>query len=967
MIRTHQQLISNRPEACFGAPGHRSGAGAERRGDSYGRSALAALAAGLAGLLLLLAGCGAGVEMTEREYLARATVFERQGDYSSAIIDYKNAIRVNPGNPEARWLLGSLYLKLKFGTAAEKELINARNTGLETQALSHAIAAALLLQGRFEDVLLEAGGIDEVDPTTLAVEQLVVRGQALVHLLRTEEAENAFREALERQPGHPGATLGLARVALESTAFTNGEALIREVLDEFPDHVDGLQLLGDLHRLRGERRSALDAYSRVLESDPAHIPAHLSRAVLFSQMGLFEQAGLDADAVRKYVPDYPLASYIKAVAEYGLKNYDSAERYLHDVIDIVPFHLPSIFLLSAIQFRNNRLQQAERNLRTVIDAKPEHTRAKRLMATVLLKAKKTDRALVYLEAMVEESPDDTQLLSLIGTAYIQNKDYAKATAAIEKAAELLPNDAAIKHRLGLIHIAAGRGEEGALVLNSTVRTETDQRAVNIILALSDAEAGNLEQAMAAANRLVASDVDSPLGYYIRGKVQLKRGARAQARADLERSQEVSGGYLPGLVLLAQLDIGDGDIEAAKARYDFVLKKNPANVVALIEMSRLLQRQGHMYAAADYLDRARHSMPGELLPQLLLAKAYLRLREYAKALAVCQDVADKDRNNPQVVEIVGLSYLGTGYVDDAVETFTNLVALLPAAAISHFRLAQALIEQKQIERAVESLDAALSADPKFVLGWDLLVKLYRDQGDLDGALERAQRRVVVFPDSSRAATLVGDIQMQRGDYQQAINSYVRGLGERTDRDLTLKLFEAYRLNREQEAGYTLLQEWLEQHPDDFPVRMVRSGAYLQDGLSDQALAGYIEVIEGNPTMVEALNNASWVLFARDDARAVEFAERAHKLAPDDAIVADTLGWILTHQGDAVSERALSLLKSAVTSLPHRPDIRYHWAVALHRAGRDAEAATELKTLLRTAPGFENQQEAEQLLAEVESKS
>ena len=94
------------------------------------------------------------------------------------------------------------------------------------------------------------------------------------------------------------------------------------------------------------------------------------------------------------------------------------------------------------------------------------------------------------------------------------------------------------------------------------------------------------------------------------------------------------------------------------------------------------------------------------------------------------------------------------------------------------------------------------------------------------------------------------------------------------------------------------------------------------------------------------------------KAREFAERAVSIAPGNASIADTLGWILLAQGD--TEKALNQLQAASAALPGNPDIRYHLAVALDRVGRTGDARTLLEQLLSSGTSFTSKADAEKLL-------
>jgi len=62
-------------------------------------------------------------------------------------------------------------------------------------------------------------------------------------------------------------------------------------------------------------------------------------------------------------------------------------------------------------------------------------------------------------------------------------------------------------------------------------------------------------------------------------------------------------------------------------------------------------------------------------------------------------------------------------------------------------------------------------------------------------------------------------------------------------------------------------------------------------------------------------------------ALTVAERAYQLAPNDANVADTLGWALVEAGQV--EKGLRYLREAKVRSPENPEIRDHLAEALKR--------------------------------------
>ncbi|MCY1375749.1 putative PEP-CTERM system TPR-repeat lipoprotein [compost metagenome] len=133
---------------------------------------------------------------------------------------------------------------------------------------------------------------------------------------------------------------------------------------------------------------------------------------------------------------------------------------------------------------------------------------------------------------------------------------------------------------------------------------------------------------------------------------------------------------------------------------------------------------------------------------------------------------------------------------------------------------------------------------------------------------------------------------------------------------------------------------------------RAGRYGDAGKNYQAL------LLQQPQDVSALNNLANIQLKLGDKTALQTAEKAHGLAPANALVIDTLGWAHHHFGQ--QDRALSLLRDARLREPANPEIRYHLAKVLAQTGRQGEAQEELREAMKTGRPFEGSREAEQLL-------
>src|SRR6185436_17677061 len=125
--------------------------------------------------------------------------------------------------------------------------------------------------------------------------------------------------------------------------------------------------------------------------------------------------------------------------------------------------------------------------------------------------------------------------------------------------------------------------------------------------------------------------------------------------------------------------------------------------------------------------------------------------------------------------------------------------------------------------------------------------------------------------------------------------------------------------------------------------------------------YRKVLESAPENVRALNSIAYQLgeYQRLPGEALKFAEKAAEIAPEDAAVRDTLGWVLYRKG--VYETALHHLKSAAAN-NSLVVAKYHLAMAYLKVGQGDLGEQTLNATLKADPALTEAVEARQILAE-----
>jgi Flp pilus assembly protein TadD len=167
-----------------------------------------------------------------------------------------------------------------------------------------------------------------------------------------------------------------------------------------------------------------------------------------------------------------------------------------------------------------------------------------------------------------------------------------------------------------------------------------------------------------------------------------------------------------------------------------------------------------------------------------------------------------------------------------------------------------------------------------------------------------------------------------------------------------------------AGLNVLQDWIRRNPKDVQAVQALAEAHLRSGNLKAARSAYEGLARQRPDDAGVLNNLAHLLALEGDPAALEYAERAHRNAPLDAAIQDTLGWLLVQRNEL--EAGLRHLREARLRDPQNPEIRYHLATALARAGRSEEARRELDEALKSRVAFDEREAAVALMSRLQNQ-
>lgn len=903
---------------------------------------------------LSLTACGTDSPET---MLASAKDYLAKNDAKAAVIQLKNALQSKPDLAEARFLLGKALLDEGNVSGADVEFRKAADLKYPADQLVPLQARALLLLGQTKKVIDDFGKVQLSSPESRADLQTTI-GNAYLVQGKPDAAKGAFDAALSSVSDYGPAVFGQARIKVSNRDLTGAVALLDSALEKKPKFHEARQLKGDILAFQGKPQEAQEAYRKILETRPDYLPAHISLISRQMESGRLDEAEKQFDAMRKIAPASPQTIYVQAELLYRQKKFKEAREAIQQHLRTVPDSVLGQQLAGAIEFELKSYVTAERYLHAVLSRTPELGIARRLLIASYLRSGQPDKALSVLQPILNKIDDNSNLLALAGEVFIQNGDTEKAGSYFAKAAALDPENKGKQTAVALSHLASGETDTAYRELEKIASADTGTRA-DMALVASQLRARKFDQALKSIDGLAKKQPDNPLIDNLRGTALLGKRDIDGARKSFEKALQKNPAYFPAAASLARLDLAAKKPEEARKRFEGVLAKDPKSSPALLALAELQARTGGKPDdVLATINKAVAANPTDVASRLALINFHLGAKEPKKAVAAAQDALGSLPDNPLLMDAEGRAQQAAENYNQALSVYGRLAALTPNAIQPYLRMAEIHVAAKDKAAAMQSLRKALSVKPDSIEAQRGMMMLDLDAGRTSNAIATARNIQKQSPKNPVGYLLEGDAHAVGKAWKEAANAYRNGIRQTGANELAIKLHAALSAQNVPGEADKFADSWLKEHSKDLQFRLYLAESATARKDYPVAIRHYRALLDNQPDNPALLNNLAWVLGQNKDPKAIDLAEKAYKLAPDQASIVDTLGSLLVAKGDF--DRGVELMKKAHSLAPNNPMIKLNLARALVKAGKNSDAKPMLDELATLGDRFSGSGEVNELL-------
>ncbi|MFL0796116.1 MAG: tetratricopeptide repeat protein [Cellvibrionaceae bacterium] len=845
---------------------------------------------------LALFSCGddAG-QRKAADHVSRSEAYMKQGQFRAAMIEARNAIKVDSGNPANTLALAKVYSSIGANRQIETLLLPMLKNSRDHVGL--ALAEAYVKLGKFVSAreLLET-----LKVSTPEQGQRVKRLTADVLMLEKnyEAALAVYADLLSEDPNSYHALEGRINVLIQSKQLKAAQQSVEELVTKHKENPSALYLAGYVaylvNSLELSESHLTNALIYLSETDillpvKSRVLRLLSRTL--TEQGRADEALVYSRLLAEANPDAYSAeqqfSSVMALIQEG--KFDEAQAALEELLEENPNSQSAALVLGLVRLEQGELDSAAELLGASIDVETAKSDIISTTVTAQVRAGQAKQALEMLDRALLAKPNDAKLLAMQGLLALNIKDRAKGGARnLQKALSMDPWRVRLRMALAKYYFSVQDSAQGLAQLRQAFKTKPDEWSVTESYLNYLLKTGNTQEAETVITQLAESYPKATKTRFLAAVVDTRTGKKAKAIKGLEALLG-DDAYAPARLLLAGLLSESGKLAAGQGQVEQLLEGAPDNMMALRFGTEMTVKAQGVDAGLEWLDGL-----GADESNILTVKALLLSRQ------------EKFGDALKLVE---------GVQESASEILKRVAVLV------RVQYASQLASEEQFESARQLLNEALSLSVKAksvrlaMLQLELKAKDY-DRADVLVAGLRGD-----YPNDPGVLMAKVDVLRLSQGVSEAYAYLDKHWSDKLPPRAGLELFRLARANNGRDLD-SVFQRWkaIASPKDTLPY--ITMGQYYQSSgnTPERAIEFYQQALSINGKQPVVLNNLAWLVKEKNIDQAVGYAEKAVSLAPKSAAILDTLGWLLHLKGEKSS--AIAKLEKALELAPENKEIAEH---------------------------------------------
>ena len=607
-------------------------------------------------------------------YWLNGIVEYAQGNYETARSWLERYMTAQPGNLEARKLLGATLIRLNAADDAIEVLAPAREAAPEDPQLMALLGSAFLQAGRHSEAVEQLESAERLVPEDAELLSRLALGQLATG--ETGKAEATFGSALDL--GLENSAVGhlIAMNHLNAGRFDEALALAKQLQARFPDSPLPHNLESAAHAGRQDIPQARAALEAALRLEPGMATARLNMASLDLREG----------------------------------KYDEASAIYKSVLQDDEGNIIAMSGLAELAQRQGRGEEALEWRRKAHEVDSAALAPGLAYVGALSASGDNEAATAVIKRMRAANPDQPELLSALGGVQLAEEKHKEAIASFTRLVEVTDGLPAARIRLAQAYQAAGETERARSELEAMARVKPVYPPAVVALSGLVAASDGIDAALALARPYAESDPERGWGHRLIGDLLMQNGRAAEAVPDYEAAwAKERSSNLAIALYRARSAAGQG--EAALTSLQEWLEQAPQDQLAQTALAEAYMRLGRIEDARETYWTLVEAETGNATVWNNLAWLSFEAGD-ERALELAERALLLEPGRPEIMDTLAWIQLQSGETSQALRLLKQATESAPDQPDIAYHYAVALHRSGRSAEAEPVLRRALETDQPF---------------------------------------------------------------------------------------------------------------------------------------------------------------------------------------------------------------------------------------------------------------
>jgi tetratricopeptide (TPR) repeat protein len=705
--------------------------------------------------LIVFAGvsCSRDPEVVKKKYLQNGNRYFEKGKYKEAYIMYRNALKKDPRYSEAYYRAGLTELRLGEPVAALRDMRRAADTDpnftnpdARAQEGNPVITAYVMNDSRppvLRDELRSVSSeLLKHNPKSAA--GLRLRGY--LKLIAEHDAHGAvedFRLADQITPYDPDIVLPLVQALQTVGQGAEAEKLAKALIEKHKDFIAIYDVMY-MSYLRANRNDDAEAILKLkAANNPKDAVYLLQLAQYYYRFNRHAEMQQTLDRLLSNRKAYPMAP-LQVARFYGAaRDYDEA------------------------------MKQLQEGARTDSEHKADYQKE---IAQVLVSENRKDEAVRLLEQILKANPKDERAQAMRSSLLIETGDPRQVQQAITELQAAVTQDSqnpVLRFNLGRALLAKNLIEQARVQFQEALKIRREYVPARLALAQLFIIDKQYASAVQTAKEVLDYDPRNLTARLVRTSALAAMGNSAQARSELAEAVAQFPTSAEAQLQLGVLDLAEKRFPEAEQRFRQVYHDHPADLRALMGIAETYTQQDQHDKAIQLLQGELAKYPARLELKYALGNVAVKAKKWDLAIEQFEAIIAARPDAGDVYVRMGQMLAAKGDYEGAARTFEKAKQMRPNDPDAYLQSALLLEQIGKRAQARPVYEQVLKLQPDSPIALNNLAYLLAgtgSPGDLDQALQLAQRARQKLPDNPDIADTLGWIYIKKNLTVNAVDLF-----------------------------------------------------------------------------------------------------------------------------------------------------------------------------------------------------